>query len=369
MRVPADHKASGNAACLELAEECVAEIKKGRIRYFASVMCENAGHVDSKHGGSTGCEFAALAGLEMIRDALKRPSPGPNASAANTIHLNYACYDLHRAPLSFDFAPWLVDREMVRVRFGAPGPLRVAFTEPDPGRVSSENNLLMLEKVIMPMVEMIGGVIDPVAVTSRARAEFYCNRPIVDAAKAGETVPMLRPNAAAMEQVAKLVAGRPPVTITLREALHDSPRNSRTEEWLRFAAYLRDVEGERVIIIRDTARADEPLFGFETYPVASRNLQIRLALYAQAKCNFFVSNGPVTLAMFSEAPYVFINEVLDYQDSSNKTESWTLWHGTNPGEQVPWAKPNQRIVWGNEEYDVIRAAWDDFVAAQQNIAA
>jgi hypothetical protein len=214
------------------------------------------------------------------------------------------------------------------------------------------------------MVEMIGGVIDPAAVTSRARSEFYCNRPIVEAAQAGETVPMLRPRAAAMEQVAKLVGKRPPVTITLREALHDAPRNSRTENWLRFARDLRDA-GERVIFLRDTSRADEPLEDFETYPTASRNLQIRLALYSQAKQNFFVSNGPVTLAMFSEVPYIFLNEVLDYADSSNKTDSWTLYHGTPPGEQVPWVKPNQRIVWKPETYDNMCAAWNDFNALKQ----
>ena len=168
-----------------------------------------------------------------------------------------------------------------------------------------------------------------------------------------------------MEQVAKLVGDRPPVTITLREALHDSPRNSRIEEWLRFASYLQDVCGERVVILRDTSKADEPLAAFETCPSASRNLHVRLALYAQSKCNFFVSNGPVTLAMFSEVPYIFMNEILDYSDSGNKTESWALYHGTNPGDQVPWVKPNQRIVWKAETYENMIAAWDEFNAPKQ----
>lgn len=362
--VPADYQAGGNKECLELALALVEEIKKGRIRYLGFVACESPTHADMQYGGSTGCEFAANWGYDLLKRALQ-PSFGSAAAPTNThLDLSYACYDLRRAPLSFDIIPWIVDREMARIRSGTPGPLKVAFTEPASDRLITPANKLMLEGVLFPIVSMIG-VIDPVAATAWNRAEFYCNRPIVEAAKRGEKVPLLKPSPDAQVRAGSIIMpDEEAITITLREAGHDKLRNSKTEEWLRFGKYLQDA-GERVIFIRDTAYASELLPGFETCPEAALDLHLRLALYERAKCNFFVSNGPVALAMFSEAPFIFINEILDHPDSGNKTESWAVYHGTNPGEQLPWSRPDQRIVWGNEDYDTILAAWEDYTALKQ----
>lgn len=361
--LPENYQVAGNKECLELAEELVKEIKKGRTKYLGFVRCEGPGFADAQYGGMVGCEFAANWGYDLLKRALM-PSFSSASAAPNHLDLSYACYDLRRAPISFDIIPWIIDREMSRIRSGAPAPLKVAFTAPADDRPLTPGNRLMLEAVLMPIVSMIG-VIDPVAATAWNRAEYYCNRPVVEAAQRGETVPLLTPSAFGVKQAEKIVNGLPPVTITLREiADYDTPRNSRTEDWLRFAKFLQDA-GERVIIVRDTRFAAEPLAGFETCPEASRNVHVRLALYERAKTNFFVSNGPVTLGMFSEAPFIFINEVSDHADSSNKTESWAVYHGTPPGEQLPWSRPDQRIVWADETYETMRAAWDDFVAMKQ----
>jgi hypothetical protein len=360
--LPADYMVSGGKECLELAEALVEEIKKGRTRYLGYVRCESPSHADASYGGSIGCEFAANWGYDLLKNALQ-PKFSGSAAASTLLDLSYACYDLRRAPISFDIIPWLIDREMTRIRSGLPGPLKVAFTAPPADRLVTPANQLMLEAVLFPMVEMIG-VIDPVAATTYCRTEFYCNRPIVESAKRGEKVPFLKPRTNAVAQAEAFIAGRPPVTITLRETSYDVLRNSRKYDWLLFAEHLRSA-GERVVIIRDTAVASEPIEDFEICPQASRDLHFRLALYERAKNNFFVSNGPVALAMFSEAPFIFINEVLDHPDSGNKAESWSVYHGTNPGEQLPWSRPDQRIVWGVENYETIRAAWDDFVAMKQ----
>lgn len=361
--VPENYQVSGSKECIELAEALLEELKKGRTRYLGFVRCESPTHADMQYGGSTGCEFAANWGYDLLKNALQPKFSRSSAAASSHLDMSYACYDLRRAPLSFDIIPWLVDREMSRIRSGTPGPLKVAFTAPAEDRLITPRNKLMLEAVLIPIVSMIG-VIDPVAATAWNRAEFYCNMPVVEAAKRGETVPLLKPLAFAVARAEEIVAGRPPVTITLREAEHDPLRNSKTEEWLRFARYLQD-SGERVIIIRDTAKANEPLPGFEICSEAAINIHVRLALYERAKTNFFVSNGPVALAMFSEAPFVFINELLEHSDSGNRAESWAVYHGTPPGEQLPWSRPDQRIVWADETYENIRAAWDDFVAVKQ----
>lgn len=361
--VPENYQVAGNKECVELLESALEETKKGRTRSVYIVRCEGPAFADATYGGHTGCEFAANWGLDLLKQALMRPSLPGAASSSPNLDLSLACYDLKRAPMSFDIVPWLIYQEMTRIRAGAPAPLKVAFTHPAADRVITPQSKLMIEAVLMPVVSMIG-VIDPVAHGAFNRAEFYCNLPVVEAAKRGETVPLLTPNAAAVAAVQQMVGGRPPVTITLREAKHDVLRNSRNDVWLKFAKHLQDA-GERVVIIRDTLKAGEPLAGFETCPEASTKLHFRLALYEQAKMNFFISNGPVTLAMFSEAPYIFINELLEHADSGNRAESWSVYHGTNPGDQLPWARPNQRIVWADETYETMCAAWDDFVAMKQ----
>jgi hypothetical protein len=50
------------------------------------------------------------------------------------------------------------------------------------------------------------------------------------------------------------------VTITLREAVHFPARNNRVLDWIEVAKWLSR-QGDRVVIIRDTAKAAEPIVG------------------------------------------------------------------------------------------------------------
>jgi hypothetical protein len=356
--IPANFQASGNKECVALMERWLEYAQQGKVRYIGIVGCENPGHANMEYAGSSGCEFAANWGYDLLKRALMRPSE-LNSSDGEHLGANYACYDLRRAPISYDFSCWLIAQEMKRIRMGDPPPLRIAFLAPLKDRVMTPKDDIMLENVLVPMVSMVGGVIDPKAGGSQERMNFYCPRPVVEAARNGEEVPRLKPRPEAMERAQKIINGRPPVTITLREAAHDSTRNSNMEAWLRFAAELQE-EGERVIILRDTAFSDEPLPGFETCPAASRELHLRGALYEQAKCNLFVSNGPFGLALFGTAPWLYINDISEYPGTVNGAEMWREYIGVEPGDQYPWASPVQRIVWKNDEYENIRAAWDEY---------
>jgi hypothetical protein len=250
---------------------------------------------------------------------------------------------------SFEFLIWLAEAEMTRVRMGAPAPLRVSFadTTPVPSAASSRSRAAAdwLDRVWRPLLPMLGAVEDP-AITADDTTPFlsfdHMFNAMVGAAERGEPVPRLQAPEAARQTVRSMIdkcVGSAPVVITLREAAYDTHRNSNLREWLRFAAGL----DAGVIFVRDTAKAHEPLDGFPTYPHASTDVQVRMALYEQARMNFFVSNGPWMMAGLSHAPYRYF--MTQYANS----------HGHGP--QYPWAGPDQRIVYALDRFENLTAVW------------
>jgi hypothetical protein len=116
-----------------------------------------------------------------------------------------------------------------------------------------------------------------------------------------------------------------------------------------------------VILVRDTACANEPFYSWEICPLASTNLHMRMALYEQAKCNLFVANGPCTLAQFSDRPWLCFTPI-EPDDSPYKANTamfWRMYVGIDVGEQFPWSRPDQRIVWKKDTYENICTAWAD----------
>ena len=68
-----------------------------------------------------------------------------------------------------------------------------------------------------------------------------------------------------------------------------------------------------------------------------------MALYEQAACNLFVSNGPAGLGLFSKVPYLyFANLKPDKRYHASNPLWWMRSNGLCEGEQWPWALPSQR---------------------------
>ena len=107
-------------------------------------------------------------------------------------------------------------------------------------------------------------------------------------------------------------------TVTLRNTDRSPSRNSDEALWRAFAAEI----GARVIPDYE----DEPI-----------HLHDRMALYAGAEMNFFVSNGPGLLCSFSEYPCMLFN--------THHARESLLGDGMADGEQYPWLLQNQRAVW------------------------
>lgn len=347
---------SGNPEVIELLEAYLETAKRHPFGHIAIAM--------TGHPGIAAADFAGEISLEeSCREALHILTRKVNDSISNwtlppkneQLDKSYVVYNVANGPIGWDFAVWLIDAEMTRIRAGASGPLCVAFFmgRNAEGRLSRRDKQAWVDNVFRPLVAMIGAVEDNAALHGHNKPVFV-TRDIVAAAKAGETVPRFRPRAPAGEM------REPPVTITLREAAHWPHRNSDIAAWTQFAAYLK-AQGEHVIFVRDTAKAGEPLEGYRTYPPGSSDLQERMWLYATAKANLFVSNGPVALAVFSDRPWLqFV--ALEPDGSGYAPDTALFWkkhHGIAPGEQYPWSSPKQRMVWAPATYENIVKAWDE----------
>jgi hypothetical protein len=107
-------------------------------------------------------------------------------------------------------------------------------------------------------------------------------------------------------------------TVTLRKTQRSPLRDSDESVWLPFAKEIG------ALVIPD-------------YDVQPIHLHERMALYAGAQMNFFVSNGPGVLCSFSEYPCMMFNT----QDALGSL----IEDGIGAGEQYPWMLTNQRAIW------------------------
>lgn len=153
------------------------------------------------------------------------------------------------------------------------------------------------------------------------------------------------------------------VTMTLRECEHWPQRNSATGEWIKAAREIA-AAGWQVVIVRDTARAGDPIpgFGIDAFQSASINLELRAALYRSAFCNMFVNNGPAWLAFALDAPAVVLKVATEGASHSHGAQHWRRL-GVRPGaDQLPGAPPHQRLCWREDTADSIVQAFVEFHA-------
>jgi hypothetical protein len=364
--VPA--RAGGNDAAVTVIDQCRALVHEGEVAFVACVMVKDSSELVCISGGKPGLEFTAMGGAEMLKDELKEEMRKRiNAPVTPDAPANKVFYNCTRMPLAYDFLPTLIQSEMRRVREGAPAPLRVAwFWGANPSstlRTPWQKQCFL--NVLRQMPELIGAIEDN-GVLREARnmgevpsvTSYY---PIIEAYNRGEPLPKVRAPKRAVEEVRK-AGGQGMVTITLRETEHHPFRNSNISEWVLFAEWLKD-RGENVVFIRDTRFADEPIQGQRICPDASKDLRVRTAFYELAKCNLFVSNGPAMLPVFMDCPWLFFNSITDERKDFyvNTKDGWEASVGIPVGGQWPWAKSYQRIVWQEDKFEHMQAAWKEHV--------
>jgi hypothetical protein len=86
---------------------------------------------------------------------------------------------------------------------------------------------------------------------------------------------------------------------------------------------------------------------------------LRLALYERAAMNFIGNNGPQELLKFSSAPYRIVGVAL--------TDGWKdhfrRYFAMQPGEQLPWASPDQRLVYERDSAEVLLREFMNWASA------
>ena len=114
------------------------------------------------------------------------------------------------------------------------------------------------------------------------------------------------------------------VTLTLRKS-RNPERDSNEAESRKFAERCN----RKVIIIPDNEDG-------------SLSLEDRMDLYACAYMNIMVINGPLTLCLHSDAPYICMRTI-GCENSGSTSPSFSAKNGITPGFQFPWANANQRL--------------------------
>lgn len=128
------------------------------------------------------------------------------------------------------------------------------------------------------------------------------------------------------------------ITVTLRDSWRNRHRNSNRSEWDKFISWAEN-NGETVKVLED----------LEEDPISVKD---RWDLY-QCKMNLFVSNGPATLPILSDAPYL----VFGYGNGHQDVYLLGIHHWMWKNYQHPWANKNQRLVWKPDTFETIKKSY------------
>ena len=158
---------------------------------------------------------------------------------------------------------------------------------------------------------------------------------------------------------------RLPIVVTLRQLEYVASRNSRVQDWIAFADEIDDKYA--VVFIPDTAQSSGPLDpGIERHIVcriASWSIPFRMALYEAAYLNMAHMGGPLELALYNDKCRYAI--FLPLNTSPHTDEKLLAERGFVIGQDLPFARPFQRIYWEPDELPAIRRAFLELTAQME----
>lgn len=279
------------------------------------------------------------------------PPPRPEHYGASALT---AYYDLAVCPPTYDFVSWLLAAEGKRLDLGlacidvkiCPGPAD-GFRRDSLPPFNVHEREKMRDQIVMPMprllpsvrsVERLRAAPTPAQYQLKTAWSYgqrnYSFKFLIEAARR-DLYPLRAINPAAVADV----------TITLRECSYWPTRNSNANTWIEVASRLRKA-GRKVAFIRDEAHAAEEVEDFEILPVASVDLWQRAAVYAGAKMNLFVNNGPAWMCLFMGAPCAIFK--LTAPNAPCTTDAYFGSHGFKRGDLWPNARPRQFLSWSDD---------------------
>lgn len=221
-----------------------------------------------------------------------------------------AYYDLSKRPATFDFVTFLVTAKTL-------GATEVVFDISkgfQKKKFSQDVARLMYENVLQPACDLWG-----VPFSEGLDGDFSPGHHVTDLINAYE-------HSGSLAQPVFNGKKGHKYTVTIRDSIRNEQRNSNRSNWERFAKEIG------AYVIEDAYK--KPLSLIE-----------RFSLYNGAEMNFFVSNGPGVLCLYSKMPCVFFSP-------KSADNTWPI----NSGFQLPFRTEKQKIVWADDTYENIRAS-------------
>ena len=233
------------------------------------------------------------------------------------------CYDTSKRIAGFDFFLWLVVQKAL-------GATRVEIDRRSPKTDKWPRAIVQrrIDSIIMPGPALAG--LPCTEGEWGKELTFGDQHDVVARAQAGLQLQPLQ---------TVLPPGRERYTVTLRTTQRNPGRNSEELTWRAFAAEI----GARVIPDYD----EEPI-----------ELHERMALYAGADMNFFVTNGPSILCLLSEYPAM----CFDLQHGG-------LSHlGVPQGQGYPFLKPQHQQIYESPTPENIRRHFKAWLESRETTA-
>ena len=157
------------------------------------------------------------------------------------------------------------------------------------------------------------------------------------------------------------------VTITIRDSAFDTARNSKINEWIQFAEYLKN-RNFYPVFIPDTDNAfidDGELNNFEIFRECAWNVGLRMALYESSYLNFFSPNGCAVLAMFNKyCSYIAMNMVAEGSTVATREAYKSVGHVI--GESYKFSTSRQRLCFKSDIYENIKYEFENYLLDEAN---
>lgn len=293
-----------------------------------------------------------------------------------------AFYDLAIGPVSFDFLVFSIKAEMVRRRNGA-GKLHIVIVPFEKGlggmfRDKSQfydehEARWRLWNICIPAAQLLGASVTLATDWKQARRLAIDARrwpddwdvqslkdrrhlvgDIITWCRGGQAVPVVKASEHAKRKVAEAFArlGKPVITMTLRST-YLKERNSDRLAWEQARRHIES-RGYAVVVLDDTSTALAHGSGY-----GELNLDVRAACYEQADLNLQSNNGTASLCWFGPQPYRMF-------DAGVPEQEWNglfVKQGLALGEQWPWARAGQKLVYGNVTAEKIMEEFESWVSA------
>jgi hypothetical protein len=295
---------------------------------------------------------------------------------ARQVKVLTAFCDMQFCPVSYDFATWLVRAMKARDDGGYEG-LHVVLVPVENGlghiarhwgKHDEAATMWRLWHIVIPICQFARATVALAASRWQAsvlkdaangmvwwpEGKAHFMGPLVEASRRGEAIPRLRATAAARRYVAQwFKPDASIITITMRRQDTDPDRNSNLAAWKQFTESLP--EKYTSICIGDSNMA---LGGIDIFS-PELDVDMRLALYERAAMNLIGNNGPSELLKFSDCPYLSFGQAL----TPGWQDHWRKYFGMQPGEQLPWARPDQRLICRPDSFEVLQEEFEKWASA------